>query len=54
MYKELRRRFKTTDMTESVHSLVGQKTDKVDCWRNSNQKIEMGGDLTALPRAGVE
>jgi len=25
-------------MIESVMSMIGQKTDKVDYWRNSNQK----------------
>ena len=29
--------FKTTNRIESVMALVGQYTDKVDCWRNSSQ-----------------
>lgn len=36
--KELRKSLKTTNIIESVLALVGQKTDKVDHWRNSNQK----------------
>jgi transposase-like protein len=36
--KELRKSLKTTNVTESVLALVGQKTDKVDYWRNSEQK----------------
>jgi transposase-like protein len=36
--KELRRSLKTTNVIESVLALVGQKTDKVDYWKNSNQK----------------
>jgi len=36
--KALRRSFTTTNMIESVNSLVGQRTDKVDYWKNSNQK----------------
>ena len=38
MHRELRRSFKTTNMIESIHALVGQKTDKIDYWRNSSQK----------------
>ncbi len=38
LIKELGRSFKTTNMIESIHALVGQKTDKVDYWKNSNQK----------------
>ena len=34
---ELGRSFKTTNVIESVHAGVGQRTDKVDHWRNSNQ-----------------
>ena len=34
----LRRSFTTTNMIESVNSLVGLRTDKVDYWKNSNQK----------------
>jgi transposase-like protein len=36
--KELRKSLKTTNVIESVLALVGQKTDKVDYWKNSNQK----------------
>ncbi len=35
---ELRRSLKTTNIIESVLALVGQKTDKVDYWKNSDQK----------------
>lgn len=38
LHKELKRSFSTTNMIESVMSMIGQKTDKVDYWRNSNQK----------------
>lgn len=38
LIKELGRSFKTTNMIESINALVGQKTDKVDYWKNSNQK----------------
>jgi transposase-like protein len=38
LHGELKRSFRTTNMIESVMSLIGQKTDKVDCWKNSNQK----------------
>ena len=34
---ELGRSFKTTNVIESVHAGVGQRTDKVDHWRNSEQ-----------------
>lgn len=36
--KELRKSLKTTNVIESVRALVGQKTDKVDYWKNSDQK----------------
>jgi transposase-like protein len=36
--RELRKSLKTTNVIESVLALVGQKTDKVDYWKNSNQK----------------
>ena len=29
---------KTTNCIESLMALIGQRTDKVDYWRNSNQK----------------
>lgn len=38
MHKELKRSFKTTNMIESILALVGQKTDKIDYWKNSSQK----------------
>ena len=34
---ELGRSFKTTNVIESVHSTIGQRTDKVDHWKSSNQ-----------------
>lgn len=36
--KELRKSLKTTNVIESVLSLIGRKTDKVNYWRNSDQK----------------
>jgi len=38
LMKELGRSLKTTNTIESVMSLIGQATDKVDFWRNSDQK----------------
>ena len=38
LHKELKRSFTTTNMIESVMSMIGQKTDKVDYWMNSSQK----------------
>lgn len=38
MHEELKRSFKTTNIIESIMAVVGQKTDKVDYWKNSNQK----------------
>jgi len=38
MHREIMRSFKTTNMIESVMALVGQRTDKVEDWKNSNQK----------------
>ena len=38
LFKELGRSFKTTNCIENVNALVGQRTDKVDCWRNADQK----------------
>jgi transposase-like protein len=35
--EELGRSFRTTNVIESVNAGVGQRTDKVDRWRNSNQ-----------------
>jgi len=36
--KELGRSFRTTNCIENVNALLGQRTDKVDQWRNSEQK----------------
>jgi HPt (histidine-containing phosphotransfer) domain-containing protein len=36
--KGLRKSLKTTNVIESVLALVSQKTDKVDYWKNSDQK----------------
>jgi transposase-like protein len=38
VFQELGISFKTTNCIESLMSLVGQKTDKVDYWKNSDQK----------------
>ncbi len=38
LFKELGRSFKTTNCLENVNALIGQRTDKVDCWRNADQK----------------
>jgi putative transposase len=38
MHRELKRSFRTTNIIESVMAHIGQKTDKVDYWHNSNQK----------------
>ena len=38
LFEELGRSLKTTNSIESLMSLIGQKTDKVDYWKNSNQK----------------
>jgi len=38
LFKELGRSFKTTNCLENLNALVGQRTDKVDYWRNSDQK----------------
>lgn len=35
--RELGRSFKTTNVIESVQSMIGRRTDKVDHWRNSSQ-----------------
>jgi putative transposase len=37
LFNELGRSFKTTNVIESVQSGLGQRTDKVDHWKNSNQ-----------------
>jgi len=38
LFKHLGKSFKTTNSMESIMSLVGQRTDKVDYWKNSSQK----------------
>jgi len=38
LHEALRRSFTTTNTIESVMAQIGQKTDRVDHWRNSNQK----------------
>jgi putative transposase len=38
VFQEIGISFKTTNCIESLMSLVGQKTDKVDYWKNSDQK----------------
>jgi len=38
LFRELGRSFKTTNGIENLNALVGQRTDKVDCWRNADQK----------------
>ena len=38
LFRELGISFKTTNCIESLMALIGQKTDKVDYWKNSDQK----------------
>ena len=38
LFKELSRSFKTTNCIENLNALIGQRTDKVDCCRNADQK----------------
>ena len=38
LIEKLGRSFKTTNCLESIMAPIGQKTDKVDYWKNSNQK----------------
>ncbi len=38
LFKELGRSFKTTNCIENLNSLVAQRTDKVDYWKNADQK----------------
>jgi transposase-like protein len=38
LFKELGRSFKTTNCLENLNSLVGRRTDKVDYWKNAEQK----------------
>jgi putative transposase len=58
VHKELRKSLSTTNMIESVNSLIGQRTDKVDRWRNSSQKqqrvatslLDISSPRTSTPR----
>jgi transposase-like protein len=38
LFEELGQSLKTTNCIESLMSLIGQRLDKVDYWKNSNQK----------------
>ena len=38
LFRELGDSFKTTNCIENLNALVGQRTDKVDRWRNAEQK----------------
>jgi transposase-like protein len=38
LFEELGRSFKTTNCIENLNALIAQRTDKIDCWRNSEQK----------------
>jgi len=38
MHEEMKRSFRTSNIIESIMAAVGQKTDKIDYWKNSNQK----------------
>jgi transposase-like protein len=38
LFEKLGRSFKTTNVIESIQARMGQYTDKVDYWRNSDQK----------------
>lgn len=38
LFPELGRSFRTTNCIENLNALIGQRTDKVDCWRNADQK----------------
>jgi putative transposase len=38
LFEKLGVSLKTTNTIESIMALIGQRTDKVDYWRNSNQK----------------
>jgi len=47
--RELRRSLKTSNIIESILSQVASKTDKVDYWKNSNQKHRwIAGALLAI------
>ena len=38
LFRELGESLKTTNSLESINAQLGQRTDKVDYWRNSDQK----------------
>ncbi len=38
LFRELGESLKTTNSLESINAQLGQRTDKVDHWRNSDQK----------------
>jgi len=38
LFRELGRSFKTANCIENLNALIGQRTDKVDRWRNADQK----------------
>ena len=38
LFEELGRSLKTTNCIENLNALIAQRTDKIDCWRNSEQK----------------
>lgn len=38
LFKELGTSFKTTNCIENLNSLIGRRTDKIDYWKNSEQK----------------
>jgi transposase-like protein len=38
VFEELGTSFKTTNCIENLNALIGRRTDKIDCWRNSEQK----------------
>ena len=38
LFEKLAKSLKTSNCIESIMALISQKTDKVDYWRNSNQK----------------
>ena len=38
VFKDLGRSFKTTNCLENLNALVGRRTDKVDYWKNAEQK----------------
>jgi len=38
LLKELGRSFKTTNCIENLNALIGQRTDKANCWRSAHPK----------------